>query len=65
MHLQEKVNAEGLTWSEWAYAAGVREPVMHGVWDAYTSHWVPGYAYLFRKERRAWRKGEDPTEWRA
>jgi len=27
-------------------------------------HGTPGYASLFRKERAAWRAGEDPAEWR-
>lgn len=64
----ERVNPEGLTWPEWAYAAGIAEPTrmkcasyfVHG-----HSHDHPGYAQYFRKERRAWRHGEDPTEWRA
>lgn len=29
-----------------------------------THHGMRGYAWRFRKERAAWRNGEDPTEWR-
>lgn len=77
-----KTNPEGLTWAEWAYAAGIPEPAVRGLglpaprWDPLTKtayyppihragHDRPGYAYLFRKERKAWRQGEDPTEWRS
>jgi len=77
-----ELNPEGLTWEEWAYAAGVEEPLTRLVglpsdrYDPQTNTWVPvapartrhgfrGYAHLFRKERKAWREGEDPTEWRA
>lgn len=77
-----RTNPEGLTWAEWAYAAGIPEPPAHGIgypvprWDPLTQtvyypplcreeHGVPGYAHLFRKERKAWNRGEDPSEWRA
>jgi hypothetical protein len=55
--LEQEVNAEGLTREEWMDAAGVREPqigVSRGlkVWRRY------------RRAVRAWRDGEDPTEWR-
>lgn len=58
----EKTNHEGLTWPEWAYAAGVLEPRMLG---HHATHEAAGYAHLYVNERRAWRNGEDPTEWRA
>lgn len=50
-------NAEGLTWTEWAAAAGLpfsdlRYELYHPVLPAW------------RAERRAWRNGEDPTDWR-
>lgn len=65
-----QTNHEGLTWPEWAYAAGIQEPkyrhaVKSGGAPVWVSHELPGYAYLFVNERRAWRNGEDPTEWRA
>jgi len=74
-------NPEGLTWAEWAYAAGIPEPGVR-VFGLPAPHRDPttqtfyqppihragherrGYAYLFRKERKAWRQGEDPSEWR-
>lgn len=63
----EKTNREGLTWAEWAYAAGVPEPVYQlGVgFDNDVVRFSPntkGYSAHFRKERKAWRAGEDPTE---
>lgn len=75
------INSEGMTWPEWAYAAGIREPAFAGIglpvprWDPVTQtfverepwrrdHYARGYARLFRRERRAWRRGEDPSEWR-
>jgi len=67
--MMDKTNREGLTWPEWAYAAAIPEPTnatpnmcffVHG-----REHGTPGYARAFRRERRAWRLGEDPTEWRA
>lgn len=74
-----KTNPEGLTWAEWAYAAGIPEPLLWipaPRWDPITEtayyppihcaeHERPGYAHLFRKERKAWNRGEDPSEWRA
>lgn len=64
-----KTNCEGLTWDEWAYAAAIPEPT----WDMRCTarfsngydHWQAGYSQHFRKEREAWRGGEDPTDWRA
>lgn len=56
----EEINREGLTWEEWAYAAGV-EPTSPGRVT------VGSVAYPFdpqHKERRAWLQGEDPTDWR-
>jgi len=55
-----RTNVEGLTWEEWAYAAGV-EPTTPGYVFAY------GYSYPYdpqRELRRAWKAGEDPTDWR-
>lgn len=74
-----KVNPEGLTWAEWAYAAGIPEPFLWipaPRWDPITQtadeppieraeHGRRGYAHRFRKERKAWRQGEDPSEWRS
>lgn len=54
------VNAEGMTWEEWAYAAGVQpEPILS----------VPLYGHNYpldplREKRAAWRIGEDPSEYR-
>jgi hypothetical protein len=63
-----QVNSEGLTWPEWAYAAAVPEPVYGWVplegQDPRCDHGVRGKARFFRKERAAWRRGEDPSEWR-
>lgn len=60
-----ETNVEGLTWSEWAYAAGVEEPPLRHVGSGTASHDARGYAWLYPTERRAWRAGEDPTDWRA
>lgn len=49
-----ETNAEGLTWPEWAYAAGV--PPEFGL--------APTLDALYAW-RSAWRTGEDPSEWRA
>lgn len=64
------MNKEGLTWEEWAYAAAIPEPIYQqgvgfegGV--VRFSHALRGYRNRFRKERKAWRNGEDPTEWKA
>lgn len=52
-----ELNKEGLTWEEWATAAFLPWP---------GGDWLYGHpAHLFRKERRAWRAGEDPCDWRA
>jgi len=68
----EQMNKEGLTWSEWAYAAAIEEPPTRGIGLGAntniihrTHHGMRGYARHFRNERKAWRNGEDPTEWRA
>lgn len=43
----QKTNSEGLTWPEWAYAAGVQEPAMLGVgreddrFDHDRQLWIP------------------------
>jgi hypothetical protein len=63
-----KINKEGMTWEEWAYAAAIPEPthtMPNTSWIHWRGHDSPGYSRHFRKERRAWRLGEDPTEWRA
>lgn len=64
-------NVEGMTWPEWAYAAGVREPHIRGIglsvdglFHGASHHWR-GYRDRFPKERKAWKAGEDPSEWRA
>jgi len=48
-----KINYEGLTWEEWAYAAAI--PPEFGL--------APSVAQLY-EWRNAWKAGEDPTEWR-
>jgi hypothetical protein len=56
------LNREGMTWNEWAAAAALP---MHRVYDREFSigeGWPPRF---YRKQRKAWRAGEDPTEWRA
>lgn len=47
-------NRNGLTWYDWKEAAGV----MGGDWASQLSK-------VFPKESKAWRNGEDPTEWKA
>lgn len=56
-----KTNREGMTWSEWAYAATIPEWI--GPFSS--DHAATGHSEFLRKERKAWRNGEDPTEWRA
>ena len=58
--MTEPLNAEGLTWEEWAYAAGA-PPKTQG------SVTIGGVVYPVdydARRRRAWADGEDPTEWR-
>ena len=45
-----RMNPEGLTWDEWADAAG-----------AHQAMWI----VLFNRYWRAWIVGEDPTDYRA
>lgn len=45
------MNSEGLTWDEWARAAGLERPPLE------TTLPFPEY--------EAWKRGEDPTEYRA
>jgi hypothetical protein len=45
------VNREGLTWDEWARAAGLERPPMEII--------------LPFPEYEAWQRGEDPTEYKA
>jgi len=45
-----RLNPEGLTWEEWADAAGAH---------------VPMWICLVNTLWRAWIRGEDPTEYRA
>lgn len=45
-----RLNPEGLTWEEWADAAGAHQPM-----------WICLVSRLWR----AWMRGEDPTEYRA
>lgn len=51
----DQTNKEGLTWDEWARAAFLKPVGSYGTFDPSS----------FRPERKAWRDGEDPTEWRA
>lgn len=55
------MNGEGMTWEEWACAATIP---YRGIYTGHTHIAIHFPAALFRKERRAWRAGEDPTEWR-
>lgn len=70
------VNREGLTFEEWVCAAGVAIfGYLHG--DGVAPYSTSGpdlssskrrrwYRYWYpRKIRKAWREGEDPTDWRA
>lgn len=50
----EDVNEYGLTWDDWSSAAGLPPTDM-------------GYAAPrhYPRERQAWMRGEDPTDWRS
>jgi hypothetical protein len=50
-----------MTWNEWAAAAAL--PMLRVDGHEGRGEWWPPHAY--RKQRKAWRTGEDPTEWRA
>ncbi len=54
------LNCEGMTWAEWAYAASV-------VGNDYPDHDTLDLERVSKNRslRKAWRAGEDPTEWRA
>jgi hypothetical protein len=57
------VNDEGLTFAEWIQAAGRFKPMgpsfpgSHVEPDCAPMSWFP------RRLRRAWREGQDPTDW--
>lgn len=55
------VNVCGLTWNRWAYAAGLK-PAHSGDTGLLDPVFPPA---RFRKQRKAWAAGEDPTEYRA
>lgn len=74
---EEPLNPEGLSWAEWACAAGVAkfqqrqvpfaEPTVVGEFlrrrDGQFAPW--GFSEYGHDVLRAWSAGEDPTEWRA
>lgn len=53
---QRGTNTEGLTWVEWVAAAGHAIVNRYGVYP-----WADRYD---RKLRKAWREGEDPSDYR-
>ena len=56
---ERDINHEGLTFDEWALAAGYRE------YERNPAAWYdPFPTESWRKERRQWADGEDPTEYR-
>ena len=59
----ERTNREGLTWDEWAAAAALPTERIYRKNLFFDRDGYPPRKYP--KQRRAWREGEDPTEWRA
>lgn len=51
------VNANGLTWPQWFYAAGFKSYSVDANWTPVLSE----HDSLFD----AWKAGEDPSDWRA
>lgn len=59
---RDRMNVEGMTWSEWAYAAAIPESFYRFAPVRQDHDEVPDPSRRFRKERKAWRAGEDPAE---
>ncbi len=56
-----KTNKEGLTFEEWACAAGVAKFNSDKFVSLSSNHRYNYHTYI----RKAWVNGEDPTEWKA